>query len=251
MSISPAPTTTTQTSLTSGHLFLLPLSPNQANHNITRVTQPKTIPFYGSLSTLLNHRLHDFSIQLAENTDGDVTSITNTLRSVLSQSLTDCSTPKESCWFEVRMTTPDPAYVTPRWHYDGPMFDADDKDPHTGRRRSIRAKYATVLLGPATRFLDVPHTSELASCLKYDEDDMLQRQAVDKYLASYPGVERVHAQPGQIARFAWGQELGGVHSEPDMSGSDRVFVSVLFGSEREIRDLAENPRYGRNGVYEA
>ena len=49
--------------------------------------------------------------------------------------------------------------------------------------------------------------------------------------------ERVQPRFGECARFRVGNGGAAVHSEPDSRG-DRVFVSVLFGRESELREMA-------------
>jgi hypothetical protein len=47
----------------------------------------------------------------------------------------------------------------------------------------------------------------------------------------------VPLEPSQIIRFSWGQSDSPLHSEPDFSATDRIFVSILFGSEKEIKEM--------------
>lgn len=109
----------------------------------------------------------------------------------------------------------------------------------------MHSKYAITLLGPATRLL-LPGKSLnnqlVAASLKmrslYDVD---RKKLAD----SFAGCEEVAVQTGQVIRFSWGQEDSPIHSEPDWSASDRVFVSVLFGAEEELRDMCE----GRGEAY--
>lgn len=57
-----------------------------------------------------------------------------------------------------------------------------------------------------------------------------------KKLAEYPEAA---VELGQVIRFSWGQRDSPVHSEPDSTGRHRVFISLLFGSEKEIRNMCE------------
>lgn len=45
----------------------------------------------------------------------------------------------------------------------------------------------------------------------------------------------------QIIRFSWGKEDSPVHSEPDLV-TDRVFISCIYGSICEIKDIASTRR---------
>jgi hypothetical protein len=49
-------------------------------------------------------------------------------------------------------------------------------------------------------------------------------------------AKRVHVKQGDIVRFSWGCENSPVHSERDMV-CDRVFLTVHFGSEKELRGI--------------
>ncbi|RDW58585.1 hypothetical protein BP6252_13061 [Coleophoma cylindrospora] len=132
-----------------------------------------------------------------------------------------------AAWFTIRMTKPTSEYTTiPRWHRDGRMFDADNTP-------EIGSKYAITLLGKPTRLLV---ESELVrTTMIREEEGELDRYQCAEQLASEP---LVGLKDGQIIRFTWGQKDSPVHSEPDMS-TDRVFVSVLYGSEEEIRCMCE------------
>lgn len=55
-------------------------------------------------------------------------------------------------------------------------------------------------------------------------------------LAEYPEAA---VKLGQVIRFSWGQPDSPVHSEPDSTSLHRIFVSLLFGSEDEIRNICE------------
>ena len=131
-----------------------------------------------------------------------------------------------AAWLCIRMTTPTREYTSiPRWHRDGRMFDSD----HEG---DINWKYATTLLGNPTRLLT---ESELVKRVMSERGHNRRRLEYAKELASEPLLD---VRNGQIIRFTWGQGDSPVHSEPDMS-THRVFISILFGSEKEMRNMCE------------
>ncbi|KAH8885557.1 hypothetical protein GQ53DRAFT_751246 [Thozetella sp. PMI_491] len=144
-----------------------------------------------------------------------------------------------ACWLCIRAFGPTDEYVQPRWHRDGRMFQctcrADPAVPHS--------KYAVSLLGPATRILaPSAYVDEVMSIGQHWENRLVLAEKL-------VGCEALAVEPGQIIRFTWGQEDSPVHSEPDFSGQDRVFASVLFGSEQEIRDMCDmrDEIYGEEG----
>lgn len=109
------------------------------------------------------------------------------------------------------------------------------------------AKYAVTLLGPPTRLL-CPHEDvdaimrmvtakhEQKSRGADEENEDEERTELAAALKERPLVQ---VGRGQVVKFTWGQEDSPVHSEPDSSAEDRVFVSVMFGSEEELRDMCQ------------
>ncbi|KAK6613277.1 hypothetical protein ACHAPC_009365 [Botrytis cinerea] len=155
--------------------------------------------------------------------------------------------PTEACWFTIRLTKPSDVFVMPRWHQDGRMFDCTCLHPRsehenegssseTRKEKAIHSKYAATLLGPCTRLL--PETSLVRSTLvevaglSYEEERI-------QLAKRFENEECVSLVVGDVIRFTWGDEDSPVHSEPDISCSDRVFVSLMFGSKEELRDMCK------------
>lgn len=149
----------------------------------------------------------------------------------------DAST--HSTWLCVRITAASDEWITPRWHRDGRMFTCTCTAP------GPHAKYAVTLLGPPTRLLcpseDVDAVVRMAEAKRserdngsYEDDEDAERAELAATLKDMPHVE---LRRGQAIKFTWGEEDAPVHSEPDSSAEDRVFVSILFGSEEELRDM--------------
>ena len=128
-----------------------------------------------------------------------------------------------AAWLCVRMTKPTLEYTTvPRWHRDGVMFYCDQEG-------DVNWKYAATLLGNPTRLLA---ENEQVKRVMSERGDR-RRVASAEELSLEPLVD---VRNEQIIRFTWGQDDSPVHSEPDMN-TDRVFVLVLYGSEREMRGM--------------
>ncbi|KAH7130899.1 hypothetical protein EDB81DRAFT_807663 [Dactylonectria macrodidyma] len=140
-----------------------------------------------------------------------------------------------SCWLCIRMTLPTDSWVVPRWHTDGRMFDCACSEP-----KLPHSKYAFTILGPSTRVMATnPAVNAVLETLSETGEPWDQNgpdPGLAKKLAEYPEDA---VELGQIIRFSWGQHDSPVHSEPDSTGLHRVFVSLLFGSEEEIRSMCE------------
>ncbi|KAK3353770.1 hypothetical protein B0T25DRAFT_220887 [Lasiosphaeria hispida] len=203
---------------------------------LTHIKDEKTFNHLGDFDT---HRLaSDAATYMAANSDGTFAGLHQTLLTFLTLAATDTvalAAPPDkplitqACWLTARMWQPDDAFATPRWHRDGRMFtcsctgEADARVPH--------AKYAVVLLGLPTLLLQPSAAA--------DGLGRLGRRERAELAAALDDFPRVSVAAGDVIRFSWGQKDAPVHSEPDVSVGDRVFVSVLFGSETEIRDMAE------------
>jgi hypothetical protein len=224
---------------------IFPFSPLPAGL-ITRVDAPKCYSFYGNFD-------QEFLIQstrefLSSYTDASGPALSKALSTFFSVAYSDCislSSPEnaasigQACWVVIRMGHETDEYVTPRWHQDGRMFDCSCVEP-----KLPHSKYAISLLGPATLILNPSDSMiETYSSVEYRwEDD--KRQELAEKLA---GFERYAIRTGEAIRFSWGQDDSPVHSEPNSEKEDRVFMSILFGSERELRMMCEwrEEEYGK------
>jgi hypothetical protein len=140
-------------------------------------------------------------------------------------------------------------YAVPRWHQDGRMFPYDQ-----GREQVVRSKYALTLLGPTTLMLEpnahVFSTHQRGKTQHYwwrethdampTEEDIEQTgSTLRHWLADeFKDATRIRTGHGKVIRFSWGRDDSPVHSEPDLT-SDRVFMTVLYGSESELRGMCE------------
>jgi len=160
-----------------------------------------------------------------------------------------------ACWLEVRMfkdKDSEEYKVLPRWHRDGRMFDCacstDEASVELARynHRVPHAKYAITLLGPPTRILRAtPEVDDLVNSINFWTDEG-RREIAEKM----QGREEVRLELGQVIRFSFGQKDSPVHSEPDWSGGDRVFVSLMFGSEKELQCMCKWRELEFGRIYE-
>jgi hypothetical protein len=196
---------------------------------------------------------------VARLTDGVEDEVARTIKQFITTTQHDCvgsAEEKRSCWFTIRSTKPTDEFNIPRWHRDGPMYPYDE-----GREEVVRSKYAITLLGPPTLMLvpdedtfaierqglaqhywwlekDIPRPSQE----QWDEADLELRKWLENEFKETPKVDIGH---GQIVRFSWGRDNSPIHSEPDIV-CDRIFMSVLYGSEPELRRMCDwrEAKYG-------
>ena len=116
-----------------------------------------------------------------------------------------------------------------------------------GSPQTPHSKYAFCLLGPPTRVL----LSSEAMNEAYDSVENAWRDEQRGTLADrLSSFEQAQLLDGQIIRFSWGEHDSPVHAEPDCTDTDRVFVSLLFGNEDEIRKMCEwrSAEYGKKDL---
>jgi len=201
----------------------------------------------------LSEQAGDF---VACNSDAiDKKALIKTLQDFLSLASQDCidiaapvdkSTIAQSCWLTVRMSKPTPGFETPRWHRDGPgrfkFACLCARQPGNKKALVPHSKYAVTLLGPPSLVLAQNKRSDQATVAKAMEALDFKRmrlKTIRKKLArELVDCERLDIPLGHAIRFSWGQKDSPVHSKPDSSKTDRVFVSVCFGKEQEIRSMA-------------
>ncbi|KAF7952104.1 uncharacterized protein EAE97_001601 [Botrytis byssoidea] len=145
----------------------------------------------------------------------------------IQDSKNDCQVNPEALWLVVRMTQKSEEFVIPRWHRDGRMIEC------TNANHALHCRYATTLLGPTTLVLQ--ETEVVTQGMK---QHVGKRKETANALAGEIPLEITR---GQIIRFSWGQEDSPVHSEPDLV-AERVFISCIYGSISEIKDIAATRR---------
>ncbi|KAH8596165.1 hypothetical protein B0O99DRAFT_621170 [Bisporella sp. PMI_857] len=207
-----------------------------ATLKLPQIANLKSSTCYSHFGVFDLSRLAREACEAVQNNSGvDVTALQQTLTAFLTITRDDYHryerNPLEkieqlvACWFCIRMTKPTLEYTNaPRWHRDGRMFPSDTD-------AIVNSKYAITLLGNPTRFLE--ESNLVKDVMKGNQ---VEQRA--KFAELLQGEKEVEIGTGQIARFSWGQDDSPVHSEPDMN-TDRIFVSILYGSEQDIRNMCE------------
>ncbi|KAI1184365.1 hypothetical protein F5B17DRAFT_412278 [Nemania serpens] len=166
-------------------------------------------------------------------------------------------------WLTIRATKATNEFDKPRWHTDDMFFNARGGGMRmipreyegTNRTPDLQTdwKLCTTLLGPSTMFIPLRHQAEARRtqrsariALATDHDCTSIRciacaatsDAVrEKLSCDLKDLGTVQSTPGECALFHIGQEKGAVHSEPPMSGGDRIFVNVVPGKRDELGNL--------------
>jgi hypothetical protein len=215
------------------HIFPVP---SRFQSPFTTVTSTTFTNFFGSVKVFRRDPSSALSF-FAENTKVDVAALKIFLEDFIDLSFNDCmgeDSQKSSChvalWTWKNQLN---GFGTPAWHRDGPLHPLKvDTFPFT------RSKYAVTLLGQPTRFLvNTQHVIEVTS-KAYDNDLRYDDMASLFTNEGFDTAELEKVELGQIVRFTWGQPDSIVHAEPVIT-EDRVFLSVIFGNDGEIRGLAD------------
>ncbi|KAI0911722.1 hypothetical protein F4824DRAFT_497207 [Ustulina deusta] len=165
-------------------------------------------------------------------------------------------------WLTIRATKATSEFDKPRWHTDDMFFSARGgglrampREDGGNRTMDLQTdwKLCTTLLGPSTMFIPAEHQAEARKtqrltrkALTTDHDCTSIRciacaatsDAVRQQLSTdLKHMGMMQAAPGECAFFRIGQEKGAVHSEPCMSGGDRIFVNVVPGKKDELKNL--------------
>lgn len=134
------------------------------------------------------------------------------------------ATGKETAWITLRASTATANFDTPRWHRDGYFYDLDLATPDE------QYKVVMAFKGPPTLFYNLPDGMRNEFNLLSMSD---KRDALSQLLNINQSVS---AKPYHGAVFIVGADYAAVHSEPPIH-EDRLFLSILPGSEKQIREL--------------
>ncbi|KAI1157607.1 hypothetical protein F5B18DRAFT_153962 [Nemania serpens] len=165
-------------------------------------------------------------------------------------------------WLTIRATKATSEFDKPRWHTDDMFFNARGGGLRTIPREDEGAgaldlqtdwKLCTTLLGPSTMFIPLGHQAEarrtqrsarkaLATVHECTSIRCIACAATsdavrEKLTWDLKHLDAVQSTLGECAFFHIGQEKGAVHSEPPMSGGDRIFVNVVPGKKDELGNL--------------
>ncbi|KAI0203168.1 hypothetical protein F4808DRAFT_54554 [Astrocystis sublimbata] len=165
-------------------------------------------------------------------------------------------------WLTVRATKATSDFDEPRWHTDEMFFSTrggglrampreDDGDNTLDLQTDW--KLCTTLLGPSTMFIPVEYQTEARDTQQATrkhlatEHDCTSIRCIACAATSESVRERlstqlkhmgaVQATIGECTFFRIGQKKGAVHSEPCMSGGDRIFVNIVPGRKAELKSL--------------
>lgn len=132
----------------------------------------------------------------------------------------------------VSVNRPNYGRAVPRWHREGPQWTSYDPE-------QFRSKYAVTLLGSPTRLLvETEYVTKVVDMVRdVAIPSFNMRTEYSKKLVG-PEVQEIQIKTGQVIRFTWGRKNSPVHSYGDLSGP-RVFLSIVYGSEAEIRDYCD------------
>lgn len=223
---------------------------------VTTVTRTSSFNYFGPVQSSLATEASKFLATLTDTVELETAS---SIESFILAAQNNCvgeADEKKACWFTIRVTKPSDEFEVPRWHQDGRMFPYDE-----GREEVVRSKYALTLLGPTTLMLhpdahifstyragEKKHFwwQETGGPEPTDEEEDDAYNALRHWLAEkFEAADRVQVGDGEVVRFSWGRDDSPVHSEPDLR-SDRVFMTVLYGSEAELRGMCSwrNAEYG-------
>ena len=168
-------------------------------------------------------------------------------------------------WITIRATKANDEFSFPRWHTDDLFFErylnpsSTDRLPSStwlwpkkmpGHQAPTDWKLVTTLHGPTTLFINPESQSKARrlqrkakiACGKEHVCDSVRCvgcSTAASHVREHMHHELLHtpiASPGlgQAVFLRVGHELGAVHSEPDESYGDRVFVNVVPGTKLEL-----------------
>ncbi|KAK8064852.1 hypothetical protein PG994_007490 [Apiospora phragmitis] len=234
---------------------------------MTRIHQEKVHSFYGPFDAATLSA--SAAACIASNSAGDADRLTAVLGRFLDHARGDCiaeaaplDKPQvtQACWLAVRVFKPSKEYEVPRCTATGVCSPALARQPRKGKRQN-RCRCRRRRLQETARQRRIPSTPSRcwaprrvcsSPTKRWKTPSRMWRTAWGGSMShgcgpSSPKPSRgarsvMSWERGQVIRFSWGQDDAPVHSEPDFGGKGRVFVSVLFGGEEEIRDMCRRRR---------
>ena len=227
---------------------------------ITSTKEASTFNYYGSVESSLQKNASKFLTGCIGRPEKEMEPVIKAFLHATQTDCAGCEEQKKACWLTIRVTERSNAFEIPRWHQDGKMYPYDK-----GHENLVRSKYGLTLFGPPTLILK-PYEHVFAKQRKGEaqhyrwqetnapepsEEEIEDAEAkLREWLASeFKNAPRVQIGHGEVVRFSWGRDDSPVHSEPDLI-SDRIFMTVLYGSESEVRRMCEwrNTEYGKYSV---
>ncbi|RYP63418.1 hypothetical protein DL769_006957 [Monosporascus sp. CRB-8-3] len=166
-------------------------------------------------------------------------------------------------WLTIRATKATSEFDKPRWHTDDMFFRSGSgglgaqSTETSGAARPLDLqtdwKLCGTLLGPSTMFIPGGHqpaardiqrstkkalaTDHSCTSIRYIACAATADAVRDELGNKLSCLGTIQAVPGGCSFFRIGPDRGAVHSEPSMSGGDRIFVNVVPGKKAELGDL--------------
>jgi hypothetical protein len=249
----------------------------EGHSGFTGVKQASAWSYCGPLlhAKSLQEMPHTFQKWQNESVDGDLHSMLLLFLGHANDFLT--ANELQHYWITVRATKPDTEFEMPRWHTDDLFYErylsseggerslgegparrfwpavSPVKTLNTSNPQPTDWKLIATLSGPTTLLIAPAHQKRArrfqhkakVKCGKEHVCDSIRcvgcstaashvRETLDQQLRltpiARPGV-------GQPVFLRVGHERGAVHSEPDLSHGDRVFVNIVPGTEEELGGL--------------
>jgi hypothetical protein len=205
---------------------------------------------YGKLDELLD-KIQAYIHSLGEADPAVIMAVAEIIDSIVKKVLAYFKT--ETAIVILRASLPNNQFAIPRWHTDGNYF---------GDQQGTQCKAAVTLKGPCTLFYNIPKEkrqdfahyqtndptisflpkitkNEMTTedWVKLDGMEKTHRRNIDDFLGDKSKV--VSPSLDQGAYFKVGDlNTAAVHSEPHIT-SNRLFLSVLPGSKKQIQDYEE------------
>lgn len=140
----------------------------------------------------------------------------------------------ETVWITIRLFTKSTLFDMPRWHTDGYYYS-----PFEGNQYKV----ALTLKGPGTLFLKLPsEVRKLFMETQYEmtpenSDEMRKKliRLLEKYSIDKSLIHQGKAYSGTVF-IVGNSDNAAIHSEPPIN-SERLFVSILPGSKKQIQEL--------------
>jgi hypothetical protein len=219
-----------------------------------KIDRPNVYSRYGAIE-LMEKELPKYFEKLGNNDKKSIKVLTNMILRINNDLLEAFNKP--SAWIDIRASKPNPDFDIPKWHLDGRYFE--DKYTPT-------LKFVTTLKGPSTLLSDSKQHnirgrirketntlklqklfSKLREAIKDNNKEIMldlhkkiQHENIKtrKKVAKILDKDSVHSMSnGDGAIYTTNNSLYGcLHSEPPIN-EERIFVSILPGTEAEIEEL--------------
>lgn len=142
----------------------------------------------------------------------------------------------EAVWVNIRIRPASREWQTPNWHRDYVPFEC--RCAPEGSPDRTHTKYIFTLLGP---HLEVCKPDFLAD-FAFESVDFIKnlstgarRQRLGERMRE---MDKEKIRPRHYIRFDMGKRTRSpIYTEPDITDSESILVSVMFGSAVEIRDM--------------